>query len=431
MNINKNNNEGKEIEITVELSIEELKPYLEQAAKKISEDLKIEGFRPGYAPYEIVKKQVGAMHLAQEAADRAIRKTADKALQEQTKDEKIVGQPQVRVTKLAADNPLEYKIIVPLMPEITLGSYKDLKIKKNSIEVKDEEADKVLNDLRQMRAKEAIKTGNASVQDGDKVVVNIAMYLDNVPVEGGQSKETAILVGANYIIPGFDKKLLGAKKNESREFKLEYPADHYQKNLAGKMVEFKVDINEIYERELPEINDDLAKILGMKDLAVLKEQIKLNLKQEKEQKADQKAVLEIFEKILNKTIFSHVPETMIHSEIHNMLDELKHNVEQQGGNFGDYLMHIKKTPEDLEHDLAPDAEKRVKTALAISQIVKIEEIKISEAETQKALDKQLEVYADNPEWKKKAETPEYKHYLSYNLLNQKVIEKLREWNIGK
>lgn len=429
MNIQKNNNEGKEIEITVELSLEELKPYLEQAASKLSKDIKVGGFRPGHVPFDILKKYVGGMTILQEAADLAVRKTADHALKENLKDEEAIGQPQVRVTKLADDNPLEYKINIPLMPEIKLGSYKDLKITKENVAVAEKEIEKVLHDLQNMRAKEKII--EREVKDGDKVIVNIKMFLDNVPVEGGQSQDTAIMIGANYIVPGFDKNILGAHKNESREFKLEYPSDHYQKNLAGKMIEFKVDIKEIYERELPVIDDNLAKLLGMKDLSALKDQIKQNLQQEQEQKSDQKAVIEIFNKILDKTNFSHLPESMVHAEAHNMLNELKHNVEQQGGNFADYLTHIKKTPEDLERDLTPDAQKRVKISLAISQIVKKEEIKISEEEVKKALDMQLAAYANNPEWKKKVETLEYKNYLSYNLLNQKVIEKLKEWNISK
>ncbi len=446
MKIEKNNIENSghkggasEIEIAVELSVEEMKPYLEEAAKKISENVKVEGFRPGHVPYSILKQQVDEMQILQEAADLAIRKTADKILQEKidVKEENVMGQPQVNITKLAVGNPMEYKLTLATMPEIKLGAYKNLKIKEQTVEVDEKEVEKILGDLRAMRAKEKIV--DREIKEDDKVMVNIQMFLDNVPIEGGQGKDMAVMVGANYIVPGFDKKLIGAKKADKREFKLPYPKEHHQQNLAGKMVEFKVEIKEVYERELPEINDEFAKAMGLKNVEKLKNQIKENVKQEKEKQAEQKVVLEIFEAILNKTEFSHVPEGMIHAEIHNMIHELKHNIEQWGGKFDDYLVHIKKTPQDLEKDLHPDATKRVKTSLIISQIVKAEDIKVADEDLKKAIDAQMVNYANNPEmsaqggsasgWKKKLESEEFKNYIHYNLLNQKVIGKLKEWNM--
>jgi len=148
MNVNKTNN-NKEIEITVELSIEDMKPYLDKASEKISQDTKTEGFRPGKAPYDILKKQVGEMTILQEAANIAIQKTADGVIKEQIKgeEEKIIGRPEVKLTKVASDNPLEYKVIMQLIPEIILGKYKDLGIKAIKTEIKEEELEKVIKDL--------------------------------------------------------------------------------------------------------------------------------------------------------------------------------------------------------------------------------------------------------------------------------------------
>ena len=139
---------------------------------------------------------------------------------------------------------------------------------------------------------------------------------------------------------------------------------------------------------------------------------------------------EIFEKIIDKTKFSHIPESMIHSESHNMIHELKKNVEQQGGKFEDYLMHVKKTSEELEQDFKPDAAKRVKTSLMISQVVKAEKIEVAKEELEAKVVESLKAYESNEEMKKKADTAEFRNYLQYNLLNQKVIEKLKEWNVA-
>ncbi len=429
------NNDKKELELTVELSWGELKPHLEEAAKKISKDIKIEGFRPGNVPYDILKNKIGEMEIAQEAANIAINKTASNVLQENIKEEdgNPIGQPQVKLIKLAVNSPLEYKITISLMPEIKLGKYKDLGIKEKQAEIKEEDVEKVIKDLQNMRAKEKIKNSLDSkepvVSEGDKVLADIDMFLDKVPVEGGQGKGTAVMIGADYIIPGFDKELLGVKKGDVREFTLPYPKEHYQKNLAGKIVEFKVKINEIYEREVPKADEEFAKSLGAKNMEEVKKQIKENLVAEQKQKSEQKSVLEVFEAILKDTTFSHIPDSMTNNEARHMINELKNNVEQQGGKFEDYLTHIKKTAEDLERELIPEAEKRVKTSLMLSEIVKAEKLEVSDEELNEAVKKHLVAYENNPEMKQKADSPDFRNYLRYNLINKKVIDKLKEWNV--
>jgi len=246
-------------------------------------------------PYDILKKQIGEMEILQEAGNAAVNKTASQVLKDNAKDpssddaevsEKLIGQPQVKITKVAVDNPMEYKITIALMPEIKLSKYKELGIDQKEIETKDEEIEKVVTDLVNMRAKEKIV--DREIKDGDKALVDIDMFLDKVPVEGGQGKGTAVMVGGDYIIPGFDKELIGAKKGDVREFKLPYPKEHFQKNLAGKIVEFKVKINEIYERELPEVGDEFAKTLGAKNMEEVKKQIRDNVEKENNRKVNKK-----------------------------------------------------------------------------------------------------------------------------------------------
>ena len=427
MNVTKNNNE-KELELAVELSAAEMKPYIDQACRKISQETKVEGFRPGHAPYDVLKQKVSEIYILEEAANIAIQKTAAGIIKDNLQTEDVIGRPEVRLTKLAAGNPLEFKIVLSLAPVVTLGKYKELKIKQTEAPVKDEAVEKVLRDLRAMRAKEVV--AEREIRDKDKAVVNIQMFLDNVPIEGGQSHDTAVIIGADYIIPGFDKQLLGAKKGDVREFKLPYPDNHYQKNLAGKMAEFKVSVQAVYERDVPELTDEFAKNLGGKDAADLKNKIKENLTAEARQKSEQKAVVEIFEKILAGTTFSHLSEQVVHNETHSMLREMKANVEAQGGKFSDYLMHLKKTEEQLEEELKPEAEKRVKTSFVVSQIVKEEGIAVTDEELRSKIDETLKIYDKNSEMRKQAETPEYRHYVKSSLLNQKVVDKLKEWNLG-
>jgi len=417
-----------QIELTVELTVEEFKPYIEKGVKKLSEEMKIEGFRPGKAPFEVVKQKVGEITILEESARIAINKTVEGALKENT-DEQIVGQPQVDIIKLAPGNPLEYKITFSVLPEVKLGNYKDFKIKKEKAETTDEETNKIIDDLREARAKEVIT--DREIKEGDKAIVDIEVFLDNVPIEGGQGKGTAVIIGKDYLIPGFDKKLIGAKKDEAREFSLPYPKDHHQANLAGKMVQFRVKTKEIYERQVPEINDELAKNFGLKNVEEMKKNIKESLEQEKNQKAEQEAEIKIFDKILEKTKFGDIPEVLIDHEAKTMIAELEQTIVSRGGKFSDYLASINKTNEQLTLDLLPNAVKRVKTALIVRQIALEEKIKVSEKEIDEKIEELLKQYKGYAKVEERVKEPAYRGYLENSLTNKKILDKLKEWNLEK
>jgi len=263
------------------------------------------------------------------------------------------------------------------------------------------------------------------------LILNIEMFLDKVPVDGGQGKATTIIVGKDYLVPGFDKKLIGAKKGDTREFEIHYPADNYQKNLAGKNVEFKVEIKDVFERELPPIDDEFAKKLHFKSADDLKDNIKKNIEAGKKNEVKQVAERELLEKIVAKTKFGDLPEMLVQHEAETMLGELKQNVEQQGGKFEDYLSSINKTRNDLVLELLPDAIKRVQASLVIREIAKIEKIVVTEKEVDEYLDALVKQYNANAELEKQIKSEQYRSYAVMTLSNRRVIEKLSEWNIEK
>ncbi|MDP2736657.1 MAG: trigger factor [bacterium] len=428
MNIIKKDLGKSQIEVTVELTVEEFKPYVLRGAEKVSMEVKIEGFRPGKAPYEILKNKIGEMTILEAGARIAIDKTLDKVIKENVTGQ-IVGQPQVNITKLAPENPMEYKMILTMLPEVKLGEYKDLKIKQAKPEVKDEEAEKLISELREMRASEVIS--DTEIKDGDRVITDIAIFIDKVPVEGGQGKGAGLVIGKNYVLPGFDKKIIGAKKGDVREFSLPYPADYHDKNLAGKMAEFKVTIKEVYNRVLPEVNEDMAKGFGLKSVEELKSNIKKSLLAEKEQKEAQKSEGAMLDKIIGVSKFGDIPESLIKHEAEVMISELEYNVKNQGAKFEDYLMHLKKTKEQIMLDLMPDAVKRVKVSLIIREIGNAEKITVSHEEVHKAIDDILEQYKSDEKIIERVKSHAYHDYVENNLTGKKVVDKLREWNIMK
>jgi len=435
MTITKKDLGKSQIEIIVELTAEEFKPYVLRGAEKVSLEVKIEGFRPGKAPYDILKNTIGEMTILEEGARIAIDKTIDKIIKDNVvgpnlpAGRQVVGQPQVNITKLAPDNPMEYKMVLTLLPEIKLGKYKDLKIKEAKVEVKDEAAEKLITELRQMRASEVIT--DAEIKDGDRVITDIEIFLDKVPVEGGQGKGASIVVGKNYIIPGFDKNIIGAKKNDVREFSLPYPADYHNKNLAGRLAEFRVKVKEVYNRILPEVNEDFAKGFGLKSPEALKSNIKKSLQAEKEQVEVQKSELAMLDRIIGASKFGDIPEVLIKHEAEVMISELEYNVKNQGAKFEDYLTHLQKTREQIMLEMTADAVKRVKVSLIVREVANLEKILVEHEEIDKTIEDILRQYKGDKTVAERVKSHAYHDYVENNLTGKKVMEKLREWNVVK
>jgi trigger factor len=427
MKITKKDLEKSQIELTVEVSVEELTPFIQRGAESLSKEIKIEGFRPGKVPFDILKQKVGEVSIWEEAAKILINKQIYQIIEEHAKDKEIVGQPQVDISKIAPGNPLEYKIKLIVLPEVILGEYKELKIKADKVAVDEKEVSKVLNDLVEMRAVE--KISEEAIKDNDKVLTSVNLFLDKVPVEDGQNPEVTILMGKNYFVEGFDKNLLGLKKGDKKEFSLNYPASHWQKNLAGKKVDFKVEIKEIYSRELPELNDDLAKVFRFKNLQELKDNLKKSIEDQKKKEVDQKNELKVLDKILEKSKFGDIADDLIKSESQLMMREIEQNIISQGGKLDDYLSSIGKNYDQLMLEMMPNAVKRVKSALILKEVAKIEKMKIEEKEIDEKLAVLKEQYKDNSEAIKNITSLAYRAYIENFILNQKVVENLKKWNL--
>ena len=364
----------------------------------------------------------------EEAVKISLNKNIYKIIDENIKDKEVVGQPEVEITKLAPGNQAEYKIKVFVLPEVKLGKYKDLGLKENKVVVEEKEIEKIINDLLEMRAKEVIS--DKAIEKGDKVIASVNLFIDKVPIEDGQNPEVTILTGKNYFVDGFDKNIIGLKKGDKKEFNLVYPEKHYNKNLAGKLVDFKVEIKEVYQRQLPELNDDLAKIFQFKNVSDLKENIKKTIEIQKKREEDQKTEINLLEKIVNDSKFSDIPENLIKNEANLMMHEMEHGLVSQGGNFADYLKSINKTQDQLMLEILPNATKRVKSALILKEIAKEEKITVSESEMNKEIEVLKKKYEKNLEAIKNIDSSHYKAYLENSLINQKTIDFLKKSNIS-
>ncbi len=413
--------EKSQVELKITVQPADYDNALKHAAERLSQTAAIKGFRPGAAPYDIVKQQLGEQKILETALEEIVQKNLFKAIQE----EKIetVGMPMITMEKAAPGNEIVFIAKVALMPKIKLSDLSKIKVEPKKIEITENDLSAVLKDLRKMRTKEVIKNGSATKDD--KIIVDMDMFLDKVAVEGGQAKAHQVYLSEEHYIPGFAEQLVGLKKDDEKEFTLKFPKEHYQKHMAGRDIDIKIKAKDVYTLELPELNDDFAKSLGQKDFESLKNLLKENLTKEAEQKESQRIEAEILEQLIEKSEFDEIPDVLISSEKKKMFHELKHDLEHRGIEMGKYLSDIKKTEDEIYRDFEEGASKRVKAALTARQIATDNNISASQEEIDKEIEMIRAAYGNDKTVEENLKHPEVLDTIARTVQNRKVIEFLK------
>lgn len=424
MKIEKKELEKSQLELTIELEEKEIEPQLKKAAQKLSAQQKIPGFRPGNAPYDLVKSKFGEMTIYQEALDFIINESFYKAVTQEKLE--TIGQPKIDIEKLAPGNPVVYKAVVSLLPKITLGQWKTISIPKKEAKASKEDLAKTIAQLQNMNVKET--PSDKPAKDGDKVEVDFEVFMDKVLIEGGKSQKYPVVIGAKQMIPGFEEHLIGLKVGDAKEFELRFPEKYFQKNLANRDATFKIKVSGIYERELPKLDDEFAKGLGFETLEKLNQQLEDNINKDKEDKENQRVEIEAIKEIIKISEIAELPENLIDNEIHKMIHELEHNINHQGMDMAGYLKSINKTHNDLHNDFREQAIERVKSALVLRQIAQDEKIDATSSEIEDEIKKQEEFYkmTKNEEALKNLKNPMSKNYIANLIINNKIIKLIKD-----
>lgn len=412
------------VAVTVELTADEFKSYLEAAAKSLSEKRPLAGFRPGKVSYEIAKNAFGESALLNEAAEQAISKTYPKALV----DQKLatIDHPAIAINQLGADQPFIYEATATTLPEVKIGDYQKIKITKPVAEASDADVDKVIEDIRKLRAAEQVVERAAQV--GDRVMVDFEVKIDKVVIEGGAQKNYPLTIGENRFIPGFEDQVVGMSVGETKDFVLSFPETYHQANLAGKPADFTVTCQKVSELILPEVNDDFAQLIShghAKTVDALRQSIKENIIQEQNERNERKVELELFEKLIEKSTFGELPAILLERENEKMMHELEDSIGRQGLPMDQYLTMIKKTIDELKAEFAPQAEQRVKTALVARQLFIDRGLEVTDDEIEQEIKMLLAQYNDRPEAKQSIESDSYREYLHHVLSNRKLIDLLK------
>lgn len=415
------------IEFEISVPWEKWKNNLDQAVAEISEEIKIDGFRPGKAPKNLIEQKVGKGLVLNKAAEKAVQKSyADFVIKEKLE---VIGTPEIKIETIEEEKDLKYKAVVAVVPKVEVApKYKEeiKKINKRFSEKKTETTDDEIKLELEKIANSRVKlvTVVRAAQKNDSVEVDFEVLIDNVPIENGTSKKHPLVLGKGVFIPGFEDNLIGMKEGENKEFELEFPKSYFKKDLAGKKATFKVKMNLVQERQTPEINDDFAKSLGkFENLQELEKNIREGIEHEKEHKQKDEKQKEYIEKIIESSKVE-LPDILVEKEIEKMFEEFGYQIQTMGMTLDEYLEKLGKDKNDLKKDWQPQAEKRIVSALAMKEIIEQEEIKVSAEEIETEMNKTMQYYKNVKDFKKNIDMERLYAYTKGTLENEKVLEYL-------
>lgn len=377
-------------EITIKIEGKEWEDALDKAFEKANKKVKIDGFRQGKAPKEVFIKKYGEESLFMDAADLVLQPAYQKMLDE-NKDVEIVAQPEVALKSISKDG-VEFIFTITTKPEVKLGKYKKLGVKKEKVEVTKEEIESALNETLNRYAENVVKDGK--VENGDIAIIDFEGFKDGVAFEGGKGENYSLTIGSNTFIPGFEDQIIGMSKDEEKDINVTFPEDYHSEDLKGQKVVFKVKVNEIKTTKIPELDKDFFEDLAMEGIdskESLEKQLEENIKAHKEQHAEDHYIDELLKKgIENMEV--DIPEAMINEELDRMIRQYEENLKMQGLTLEQFYQFTNSDEAALKDQMKEEAEKRVASRLLLEAIKVEEKIEIADDEAKKEAEELAKKY---------------------------------------
>ncbi len=413
------------VELTISLGAEELKAAEQVALTKLAKEVKIEGFRKGKAPLEMVAAQVDPILLNQETLENALSKSVAEAfLKEKVQ---AINRPEVDVKKFIPGTELEFTATTEIMPKVELGDYKKLGVKKEAAKVSKKEVKETIDRILKNFAEK--KEVEREAKNGDEVIIDFLGKKDGVAFDGGKAEKFPLELGSKSFIPGFEEGLIGKKAGDELSLDLEFPKDYHAKDLAGAKVIFEVKIHEVRENVEPEINEEfLSKLGDFKTKEEFEKQIEEDLKTQKQTEADEKFKDELVKKLAEVSKVP-VPEILLEDQKRSIEMDMQQNLMYSGLSLEDYLERMGKTREEwLEKDVKEAAEMRVKSGLALAELSKVEKVKSDTKELDARIAQLKEQYGNSKEVQKQLSSDDVRRNLANQILTEKTIDLLVKFN---
>ncbi len=418
MSLKQEKTENKnELKLTFTVPASRFEEAIQEVFKKSAKYFNIPGFRKGKAPFKIVERYYGDSIFYEDAFNELAPIVYDEEIKENKIE--VASRPQIDVVQMEKGKDLIFTAIVATKPEVKLGKYKEIPLKKIEYKVTDEDVDHEINHMAEHNSR-IVTVEDRPVKDQDIVTIDFEGFTDGKPFEGGKAENHDLTIGSKTFIPGFEDQIIGMKIGEEKDIKVTFPKDYFSKDLAGKEATFHVVLHAIKEKQLPTIDDEFAKDVSEFDtLKELKDSIKEKKQKENEERAKHETEDAAIEEVCKNTNID-IPEGMIELEIDNIMQNLDQRLSYQGLNLEQYLKMMGKSEADFRKDYKEQAEKNVKTRLVLDQIVKDEKIKEDEKYIKDKIEEMAKQYNRKVEDLEKNE--ELKNYLAESSKTEQAID---------
>ena len=357
---------------------------MQKAYRKMVTKVNIPGFRKGKAPRQVLEAFLGKEALFEDALEEVIPQAYDEAVKET--EIEPVSQPKIDIVQLEDGKPLIFKANIIVKPEVKLGTITGLKVEVPKQEVKDQDVDQRLETMRNRYAHLFTAEEGVPAENGDVLNIDFKGFIDGEPFPGGMGEDYSLELGSNTFIPGFEEQLVGVALGEEKEVKVTFPEDYHAEDLQAKEALFEVKVNRIQKRELNPLDDDFAKDVSEFDTL---EELKADIRKQLEQEASEQTEGMIRQRLVAAAVEQSemdIPEEMIESQTDLLLSRFEERLYYQGMKLDDYVQMAGVSLEQMRQDFRPQAEQSVRENLALETIAKEMELKISDED----FDKQIE-----------------------------------------
>ncbi len=415
--------EGNVVELKVEFDSEEWKASQNKVLKRVAQNINVPGFRKGKAPVAMIKQRINMSMLLEDAMEQLLNDRYTQLLKDNGVEP--VAQPEVTPDEIT-EKVLKVTLKIQEKPDVTLGQYKDIEVKKDEVNVTDEDIDNEIKSIQERNAEWVVKE-EGEVEEGDTAVIDYEGFMDGVAFEGGKDENHHLVIGSGQFIPGFEDQVKGMKANEEKDIVVTFPEEYQASDLAGKEATFKVVVHEIQYRTLPEIDDELAKdagIDGVETLEDLKTNIQTRLQNQRETEAEDKYTNELYEKVIENTPID-VPAVMIDNEVNAMLEEVKRNITSQGLDFDTFTKLTGQDENAIREELRPQADSRVRFNLILEAIAKQEELTVSDEELEEEFKQIAQSYGREVDEMKKMLSG-VTDSISHDIMMRKAVKVIRD-----
>ena len=413
---------ANEVKLNVTIEASKFDEAMKKVYFKSAKYFNIPGFRKGKAPMNIVEKYYGKEIFYEDTFNEVVPDELEKAVEENKLE--VVSRPNIDITQIGKGQDLIFTAVFQIKPEPELGKYKGVEIEKIEYKVTDEDINHELGHMQEHNSR-LVSIDDRPVEKGDIANIDFEGFVDGVAFEGGKAENHDLEIGSNTFIPGFEDQVIGMKIDEEKDINVKFPDEYFSKDLAGKDATFKVKVNEIKKKELPELDDEFAK--DVSEFDTLKE-LKASIKEKQQKQNDERAKYETQDAVIKavcENMKVEIPSGMIETETENMLRDMEQRLAYQGLKLDQYLQIMGKTKEDMQKEYEPQAIEAIKSRLALEAVIKAEKIEVADIDVEEKMKEMAKNYGkENDEEFMKNEN--VIDYIKKGLESEKALEFLVE-----